>query len=164
MKVKGKRILKNGTIAGYVYNSKTKKWNWRFIGRQTGGDRTKDRKANFNTINAYQKERNALLNYLDDKVRRTAFFRPKRKKKFRNISNRIRKSVKNNEINGVNVLKKAYENIGLILDNGTRNNNQLFKNLTNKVVKYRTQREQNKIKNNKNLKIILNKVQRGQNF
>ena len=31
MRVKGKRILKNGTIAGYVYYKKEKKWKWRFI-------------------------------------------------------------------------------------------------------------------------------------
>lgn len=31
MKIKGKRILKNGTVAGYVYYPKEKKWKWRFI-------------------------------------------------------------------------------------------------------------------------------------
>jgi len=41
MKIKGKRILKNGTIAGYVYYQKEKKWKWRIIGRSksiTGGE------------------------------------------------------------------------------------------------------------------------------
>lgn len=33
MKVKGKRTLKNGAVAGYVYYSKEKKWKWRIIGR-----------------------------------------------------------------------------------------------------------------------------------
>ena len=32
MKVKGKRTLKNGAIAGYVYYPKDKKWKWRIIG------------------------------------------------------------------------------------------------------------------------------------
>ena len=31
MKVKGKRILKNGVIAGYVYYKNDKKWKWRFL-------------------------------------------------------------------------------------------------------------------------------------
>ena len=220
MRVKGKRILKNGTIAGYVYNSKTKKWNWRFIGRQTGGDRTDERRqarqarqmerqmkksaremerqikeqakkneknkksreasiksqllsnetsrktkssrnTKFNSRSPYQKERNVLLNYLNDKVRRTAFFRPKRKKKFRNISNRIRNSLENNNIN---VLKKAYHNIGLIINNGTRNDPKRFKNLTNKVVDYRTQREKNKIEVKKQGNEITKRVVNGKNF
>lgn len=39
MKVKGKRVLKNGAIAGYVYYPKEKKWKWRIVGRiqQKGG-------------------------------------------------------------------------------------------------------------------------------
>ena len=207
MRVKGKRILKNGTIAGYVYNSKTKKWNWRFIGRQTGGDRTDERRqaremerqarkmetrkakqneiikktreksikrqlllnepsrnTDFNSRSPYQKERNVLLNYLNDKVRRTAFFRPKRRKKFRNISNRIINSDEKNKINGVNVLEKAYENIKVILEKGTRNNPQRFKNLTKKVEEYRKQRKQNKINYNRQVKEVMNKVQSGLNF
>jgi len=41
MRVKGKRILKNGVTAGYVYYPKEKKWKWRFIkGKQKGGDPT----------------------------------------------------------------------------------------------------------------------------
>jgi len=37
--IKGKKILKNGAIAGYVYYEKDKKWKWRIIGRinKTGG-------------------------------------------------------------------------------------------------------------------------------
>lgn len=31
--IKGKKILKNGAIAGYVYYEKDKKWKWRIIGR-----------------------------------------------------------------------------------------------------------------------------------
>ena len=33
MRVKGKRVLKNGMEAGYVYYSKEKKWKWRIIGK-----------------------------------------------------------------------------------------------------------------------------------
>ena len=33
MRVKGKRIMKNGMEAGYVYYSKEKKWKWRIIGK-----------------------------------------------------------------------------------------------------------------------------------
>ena len=31
MQVKGKRILKNGAVAGYVYYSKDRKWKWRIV-------------------------------------------------------------------------------------------------------------------------------------
>lgn len=31
MKIKGKRILKNGVTAGYVYYKNDKKWKWRFL-------------------------------------------------------------------------------------------------------------------------------------
>ena len=34
MKVKGKRVLKNGVVAGYVYYTEEKKWKWRFLGRE----------------------------------------------------------------------------------------------------------------------------------
>jgi len=45
MKVKGKRTLKNGVLAGYVYYSKEKKWKWRIIGRnKKGGGRGKGNK------------------------------------------------------------------------------------------------------------------------
>jgi chemotaxis receptor (MCP) glutamine deamidase CheD len=45
MKVKGKRTLKNGAVAGYVYYSKEKKWKWRIIGRdKKGGGRGKGNK------------------------------------------------------------------------------------------------------------------------
>jgi len=33
MKIKEKRLLKNGAIAGYVYYAKENKWKWRIIGR-----------------------------------------------------------------------------------------------------------------------------------
>ena len=44
MKVKGKRVLKNGAIAGYLYYSDEKKWKWRIIGRNKkmkGGNNNK---------------------------------------------------------------------------------------------------------------------------
>lgn len=34
MRVKNQRVLKNGTVAGYVYYNKEKKWKWRFIGKK----------------------------------------------------------------------------------------------------------------------------------
>ena len=37
MKIRNKRILKNGTIAGYVYYPNEKKWKWRFISKMKGG-------------------------------------------------------------------------------------------------------------------------------
>jgi hypothetical protein len=32
MRIKNKRVLKNGAIAGYVYYKKDKKWKWRIVG------------------------------------------------------------------------------------------------------------------------------------
>jgi hypothetical protein len=53
MKVKGKRVLKNGRMAGYVYNSQTKKWKWQFIsGGQKGGDNRKLRDDYILIVNA----------------------------------------------------------------------------------------------------------------
>jgi len=40
MKIKNKRVLKNGAVAAYVYYKNEKKWKWRIIGRtrkQKGG-------------------------------------------------------------------------------------------------------------------------------
>ena len=34
MKIKNKRVLKNGAVAAYVYYKNEKKWKWRIIGRQ----------------------------------------------------------------------------------------------------------------------------------
>ena len=31
MRIKGKKVLKNGAVAGYVYYNKQKKWKWRII-------------------------------------------------------------------------------------------------------------------------------------
>ena len=44
MRIKNKRVLKNGTVAGYVYYPKEKKWKWRFLSGpslKTGGKRKK---------------------------------------------------------------------------------------------------------------------------
>lgn len=39
MRIKNKRVLKNGEIAGYVYYTAEKKWKWRIIGGpKKGGD------------------------------------------------------------------------------------------------------------------------------
>ena len=44
-KIKGKKILKNGAVAGYVYYSKERKWKWRIISgpkRKRGGTNEKN--------------------------------------------------------------------------------------------------------------------------
>jgi hypothetical protein len=47
MKVKGKRVLKNGSIAGYVYYKGENKWKWRIIkGPLKGGVKSIDMKIN----------------------------------------------------------------------------------------------------------------------
>ena len=211
MKTKGRRVLKNGTIGAYVYNSKTKKWNWRFIGRQKGGMQSARRRTRRNPeeveaqakvkvhnigveaqlmVNnlgrqeknargtkldhrsAYQKERDALLDYLDDKIRRTSRLRPKRRRKFQNIANYIRNSsegdfvtpfgmvVGRNNVtrHNVEVLQKAYQDIGLILASGTKNDPQRFNNLTNQVVEHRHQRKSNNIKMNREAQAVVNNL------
>lgn len=222
MKIKGKRVLKNGTIGAYVYNSKTKKWNWRFIGRQKGGvgtprtSRTSGRRGRntdeieaevalrvhnagvntqlklnnvsrklkhtrgtkFNMRKAYQKERDALLDYLDDKIRRTSRIRLKRRKKLQNIANYIRNSHEGEYItphgdfvtknlakktHNVEVLQKAYQDIGLILASGTKNDPQRFKNLTNQVVEHRQQRKINNRRTNQEAQVIVNGLMRNTN-
>ena len=49
MRIKGKRVLKNGAIAGYVYYPSDKKWKWRIIGRKKnikGGSESKKNNIN----------------------------------------------------------------------------------------------------------------------
>ena len=215
MKTKGRRVLKNGTIGAYVYDSKTKKWNWRFIGRQKGGmqstrrrrrnpdeveanvqrlthnkgveaqliinnlgRRTKNvRGTNLNHRSAYEKERDALLDYLDDKISRTSRLRLKRRSKLQNIANYVRNSyegefVTPNDIvvpknlatkRNVEVLQKAYYDIGLILASGTKNDPQRFKNLTNQVVKHRLQRKRNNRRTNQEAQVVVNNIMRNTN-
>jgi phage pi2 protein 07 len=57
MKVRDKRILKNGTVAGYVYYPKEKKWKWRFLpSTMTGGRKKKKFKGKKNSrIKIYKK-------------------------------------------------------------------------------------------------------------
>lgn len=55
MKIKGKRILKNGALAGYVFYEKEKKWKWRIIKgpikNKKGGFLNVPPNTNINTIN-----------------------------------------------------------------------------------------------------------------
>ena len=48
MRVKGKRVLKNGMEAGYVYYSKEKKWKWRIIGKAKKSKRVQKGGTNIN--------------------------------------------------------------------------------------------------------------------
>lgn len=64
MRVKGKRILKNGVTAGYVYYPKEKKWKWRFIkGKQKGGIVTDE---NFNAIMNQYKQYKPSANEINE--------------------------------------------------------------------------------------------------
>ena len=52
MRVKGKRVLKNGATAGYVYYSKDKKWKWRIISgpKSRKGGKKKKKGGNKNNV------------------------------------------------------------------------------------------------------------------
>lgn len=54
MRVKNKRILKNGAIAGYVYYKDEKKWKWRIIGR-------KKMKGGFKKGNSVKNKKNGKI-------------------------------------------------------------------------------------------------------
>ena len=60
MKIKGKRILKNGALAGYVFYEKEKKWKWRIIKgpikNKKGGFLNVPPNTNINTINTKKEE------------------------------------------------------------------------------------------------------------
>ena len=66
MKVKGKRILKNGAVAGYVYYSKEKKWKWRIIGRDKkgGGGNAQSKMITFYRNSLFTKEKLSLNTYI----------------------------------------------------------------------------------------------------
>ena len=50
MKIKNKKVLKNGRIGGYVYYPENKKWKWRIIGNMKGGERYEPTNENINSI------------------------------------------------------------------------------------------------------------------
>jgi hypothetical protein len=59
-KIKGKRILKNGAIAGYVYCPKDKKWKWRIIKGPLKGGRKKKKFKEYNEYNTIQPNHNSV--------------------------------------------------------------------------------------------------------
>ena len=62
MTIKGKRILKNGTIAGYV-KQKDGSWKWRFISKQNGAGKNKKNTKSFKSfINKNQSTRKKIIN------------------------------------------------------------------------------------------------------
>lgn len=54
MRIKNKRVLKNGAIAGYVYYKKDKKWKWRIVGHvkknKKGGSGNDDCQFDWNSV------------------------------------------------------------------------------------------------------------------
>ena len=56
MKIKNKKVLKNGRIGGYVYYPEDKKWKWRIIGNMKGGERYEPTNENINSIMTKCKE------------------------------------------------------------------------------------------------------------
>lgn len=62
MKIKGKRILKNGAIAAYVFYEKEKKWKWRIIGRSVKkiGGSLEDMKGDCEELNRIINKREVI--------------------------------------------------------------------------------------------------------
>ena len=69
MRVKEKRVLKNGRIAGYVYNSQTKKWKWQFISVEQKGGK-KDQNQLFNEYLYLTSEIVKFVDYLYERSER----------------------------------------------------------------------------------------------
>jgi serine/threonine protein kinase len=127
MRVKGKRILKNGVTAGYVYYPKEKKWKWRFIkGKQKGGIVTDE---NFNAIMKQYKPSAEINERLEEHVNnknQNLMLTEKRKKRinFEKIFNEPSKLL----------LRTPQKEIYLVNENGNRiirviiNTNQLNEN------------------------------------
>ena len=66
MRVKNKRVLKNGAVAGYVYYSNEKKWKWRIIkgpNKKRGGNLLPNNQKSINselTVNKKTKQQNGI--------------------------------------------------------------------------------------------------------
>lgn len=151
MRVKGKRILKNGVTAGYVYYPKEKKWKWRFIkGKQKGGIVTDE---NFNAImEQYKPSANEINEILELEEPVLGLEEPvnninqNRKKLINNVSNiyknynRVKKRKNSININKIFnessklLLRTPQKEIYLVNENGNRiirviiNTNKLNKN------------------------------------
>ena len=66
MRVKNKRVLKNGAIGGYVYYPSEKKWKWRIIsGPKKGGSINTNLREKFN-INLKSQENRLILEFFVD--------------------------------------------------------------------------------------------------
>lgn len=120
MKVKGKKTLKNGAVAAYVYYSKEKKWKWRIIGRnkkQQGGNQYKDKYEKI----IEKEEGNEIEKYLAA-LSGTGFlnsFYKNKKKKYTNKKNDI-DVLKGIKKNLENKIKKKYTGKKLNLKRTTR--------------------------------------------
>ena len=66
MRVKNKRVLKNGAIGGYVYYPSEKKWKWRIIsGPKKGGSMNQNLRKKFNIKSKHLTNRLILEFFLD---------------------------------------------------------------------------------------------------
>ena len=99
-KVKGKKILSNGAVAGYVYYSKENKWKWRIIGRKNNKKMKGGYKKNELIEGLKRYSSNEISNILKSL-----------KKKNTNINfDEIIKEFKNSDINGEAISNYLIEN------------------------------------------------------
>lgn len=146
MRIKGKRVLKNGAVAGYVYYSKEKKWKWRIVGRaQRGGSgkgsskgsiRLSNLPSNNEIINSWNNEKEHLNSIVNKLIQRKNVSGVK-KNKLRKIKSNLNKRHINPNYNSSDNLNEIFIEIVKVSPNGINKKNM------NKLVELRTERHKN---------------------
>ena len=145
MRIKGKRVLKNGAIAGYVYYSKEKKWKWRIVGRaQRGGSDPNEIPLSNLPNNPWNNERKYLNNIINENLRKK--MNNQQKNKLLKLKNKLQKL----EINSLREdfsLKSEADYLNQISE-------EIFGILENKIDN-RTKRMYKTLRNNRQKNMII---------
>ena len=143
MRIKGKRVLKNGAVAGYVYYSKEKKWKWRIVGRaQRGGDPNEIPLSNLPN-NPWNNERKYLNKIINENLRK------KMNNQQKNKLLKLKKKIQQLEINSLGEdfsLESEADNLNQISE-------EIFGILENKIDN-RTKRMYKTLRNNRQKNMI----------
>lgn len=152
MKIRGKRVLKNGAIAGYVYYSKDRKWKWRIIGRAKKGGSGKGKTPNISNnsqriglsnlpnnnqiVTSWNKEKNHL-NLIINKQLRKKNVSSVKKNGLREIKRKLNERHNNPNYNSSDNLNEIFMEIIKVSSNGINKKNM------NKLVELRSERHEN---------------------
>jgi hypothetical protein len=157
MKVKGKRVLKNGAVAGYVYYNKDKKWKWRIIGRVKKGGSGKGKSKialsnlpNNNQIVLSWNEEKNHLNLIINKQLRKRNVSNEKKNRLKEIKIMLNERHNNPNFNNSNNLNETFGKIEVVLPNGINRQNM------NKLVELRTERRKNNMEMQRLINLDLN--------